>query len=551
MLLQRHKFSGKFILLVALLLIVFSCNRYYQPVKYKGGNGQDSVNFVSTNSPVKYFILHKGEKSYALEITSIDKDKLTISGKLHAVDPSHRLYVEAKGRPAKYKYKNDTRGVLNEIHMFVNSSAVIDTVNPFVLPLSQLEKIEVIERDEGRTIASYILGGIGIGLGALAVVVVIALATKESCPFISVYDGEQFKLQGELFGGAVNRQLERMDYIPLKALPVNGEYRIRISNELKEKQYTNFADLLVVEHPANVQVLPDADGKLYQFSDPQTPVAAQLNNKDVLRTVTNQDEVSTNFSDTTNASGINELNLFFSRRQDAKTGKLILRLKNSYWLDYLYGEFTRHFGSGYENWIANQQKKPAEEMNRWTEEQNIPLTVSIKTKTGWREIQKLKTVGPLVNRNIIIPFEPDANSNEPINIKLSTGFMFWELDYAAVDFSNDQPLPVTRLKPVWAKDNNGNSVLPELIDNDKKYLDQPQAGQYAILKYHFKRKPKPGNTFSVIFHTSGYYEPIRQFTGEIDLPFLNKFKDPGYFSMFSLNHFQKLSRQQAIAVNKN
>lgn len=535
--------------LFVLIALAVSC-RFYRPVPHTSGTTEESANFISTKTPGKYFILHKGAETYGLNNISVDKNNLTMSGKLSAVDPSHFLYINAKGRG--YRYNDKNREVLNEIHIYVNNSASIDTVNPIVLPLSQVEKIEVIEHDRARTTTSYVLGGIGIGIGVAVLTGVIIALTKESCPFISVYDGEQFQLQAELFGGAVNRQLERMDYVPLNATPVNGEFQIRLSNELKERQYTDFADLLVVEHPANVQVLPNADGKLFQVSNPMMPVNARLNDKwDVLHSVSRADGIFCSFSDTTNTSGINELSISFKGDENAKQGKLILHLKNSYWLDYLYGEFTRYFGSRYESWKEKQRNKRAEEMIRWTEEQQIPLTVAIQTKSGWKEIQKLKTVGPLVNRNIIIPFQVDGEAGKSINIKLTTGFMFWDVDYAAVDFSDDQPLLVTRLKPAFAEDENGNSVLANLVDNDKNYLSQPNAGNYAILKYEFNQQPRPGNTFSVIFHTSGYYEPIREFAGRPDVAFLRKFKEPGYMPVFSVHRFQQLSKEQAaLATNK-
>jgi len=381
---------------------------------------------------------------------------------------------------------------------------------------------------------------------------IIVAATKSSCPFVSVYDGNQYRLQGELFGGAVNRQLERLDYIPLKTEPANGSIQLRISNELKEKQYTNFADLLVIEHPDNTMVFPNTDGKLYQVADPVVPISARLNEQqDVLKAISRKDEFFCSFNDSTTSTGINELKMTFNRNVNQKQAKLLLHLKNSYWLDYLYGEFTRNFGSKYENWKKKQQHKTAEQMIRWTEEQNIPLTISMKTKTGWKEIQKIKTVGPLANRNIIIPIETDNDLNEPINIKLSTGFMFWEIDYAAIDFSVDQPLNITRLKPESAEEGNGNSVLDVVAENDKQYLSQPEAGSYAILKYKFNQQPKPGNTFSLVFHTSGYYEPIREFTGKPDIALLKKFKEPGYTSKFSLNSFQKISSGHAILAVSN
>ncbi|MBK6786045.1 MAG: hypothetical protein IPG79_21600 [Saprospiraceae bacterium] len=73
-----------------------------------------------------------------------------------------------------------------------------------------------------------------------------------------VYDGETYIFEGETFGGAIAQNLERDDYMPLPDIRGNhGHYKIRISNELKEIQYTDLAELIVVDHPENSEVLLD------------------------------------------------------------------------------------------------------------------------------------------------------------------------------------------------------------------------------------------------------------------------------------------------------
>ena len=40
----------------------------------------------------------------------------------------------------------------------------------------------------------------------------------------------------------------------------------------------------------------------------------------------------------------------------ARSAKLILRAKNSFWLDYLYGQFQDLFGDGLESWNGKMRK---------------------------------------------------------------------------------------------------------------------------------------------------------------------------------------------------
>jgi hypothetical protein len=111
------------------------------------------------------------------------------------------------------------------------------------------------------------------------VVGIIIAATKSSCPFISAYTNNEFVLQGEIYGGAIYPQLARDDYMPLRMNPtIDNNLQLKISNELQEQQYTDFADLIVVTHSKNTKVLADEKGNLYGIFDPKSPIAAWTGN---------------------------------------------------------------------------------------------------------------------------------------------------------------------------------------------------------------------------------------------------------------------------------
>ncbi len=541
--------AGLVLLLTGLILLLISCHRYFMPVKQDTGSPSASGSFISTNSQQKYFILRKGTASYAIRDIAVNQQSMTLSGHLAAVPPAHQLYLKAVNN--KFRYKDNEGGsILNEIHIYVQDKSVTDTNGTWTLPLDQIVRIEVIQHDRKRTTSSYVLGGVGIGLGVLVLAGVIIALTKSSCPFISVYDGEQYNLQGELFGGAVNARLERTDYVPLQARALDGHFELRISNELKERQYTNFADLLLIEHPAGVQVLPAENGELYSISTSIKPTAAVLNTRiNLLNEVIGKDDQYCNFNDSSNPSGINELQLSFPKQNNLREAKLLLQLKNSYWFDYLYGEFTRQFGSSYSSWQAQQQARPVKEMIRWTEEQAIPLQVAVLTTSGWKEITKIKTVGPLAQRRLVIPVSVEDLPGETIQVRLSTGFMFWELDEASMDYTATNRYPVTRLYPSTAVDENGLSVLNELRLEDSLYLRQPVPGNFATITYNWNRQPAAGNVYSVILHTRGYYEPVRDYNGPAATEALKKFREPGALARFSLSRYQQIPKDhQVIAL---
>lgn len=129
--------------------------------------------------------------------------------------------------------------------------------------------------------------------------------------------------------------------------------------------------------------------------------------------------------------------------------------------------------------------------------------------------------------------------------------MFWELDYAAMDFSADAAVTTTTLHPVYAVDEKGNDVLAALSGDDAYYVQQPEPGNYAILKYRYDKPAVPGRSCSVVFSTKGYYEPVREYTGKANTKFLRNFKIPGTMATFSKNKYQAIIRNETIiALNR-
>ena len=430
--------------------------------------------------------------------------------------------------------------VLSEVHLYISGDKLVSVGN-YTLALDQIQKIEVIEKDRKRTTNSYVIGAIGFTLGAVGVAAIIIAATKSSCPFVSAYYGNEFALQGEIYGGAIYPQLARDDYMPLQMQPTsNGTMQVKISNELHERQFTDFADLIVITHDKNSKVLSDEKGNLYQVKDPQSPLKAwSTNQKDVLAPLLEKDDNQLlHFDDTLAANANNCVITEFNKPAGVQKGKLILAIKNSYWLDYLYGEMAKGFGSYYGAYIKKQSKKPVATLLQWAKDQQIPLEVSIKTKTGWQKITDITTIGPLATREVVVPLDLSDVTAPSLEIRLSSGFMFWEIDYAAIDFSDDKNFEVETVSPSVATDETGKNVLPELNKKDGVYLEQPVPGNMVTLEYKCKPQ-KPNTALSYILHTKGYYIHVRDFKGLPNLAFLNQFKKPGGFPLFSLNLYKK------------
>lgn len=541
-------------LLVACMNLFLGCQRFYRPVLLN----TPSVDFKHTtlkklSTEDRYFILRKGSKSYHLSNIILDQNNMTITANLNHVSPEHLLYLN---NPSKYRFSRarHEESVLREVHVYTGDTSRLDTTTTYFLALSDIQKIEVIEFDSNKTTSSYVWGTLGTILGAALVIAIIAAITYEppepepsSCPYISAYDGDHYALQGEVYSAAIYPSLQKEDYLPLQTKPFKGNYLIKISNELKEIQHTDFADLLMVEHDENVKILMDPDGKVYTISSPQQAFSAILNNQtNVSKELMFKDKSSCLFKDIHSAGNSEDLYITFSKDPITTYGKLILNAKSSSWVSYLYEEFSKGFGSSYNKWVKSQEKKPASELKKWSEEQNIPLTISLKTSSGWKEIKKIQAIGPLLHREVVIPL--DLPVSDKVELKISTGFMFWELDYVAMDFSSNEKLSVKEIKPYEAINEDGVNMLQEIIQADKKFIIQPDIGDFTILKYKGENA-KDGMVQTVFLHTSGYYTPIREYKGTAKIAFLKSFKKAGALSAFSKQKFSEAINRFETAKN--
>jgi hypothetical protein len=525
------------------IILFTACHNYYKATQTSAGSLPRKATIVdSLKTQKRYFVLRNGNQAYYMSNLVLSADQTTLSVNLDSLSPEHRLHL-VNGRRGKKQYKKyqPEAVVINEVHLYIPQDPSVQ-LGSYTLKLDKVQKIEVLEKDKSKTTGSYVIGAIGYTLGSLVVVGAIIAALKSSCPFVSAYNDDQFTLQGEIYGGSIYPQLARDDYMPLRMSPsANGTFQVKISNELQEKQYTDMADLIIISHDKNTKVLSDEKGNLFQVADPQAPVKATFsNNKDVLASLQKEnDNHLLYFDDTLAANARNYVDIQFNKPGTAVKGKLVLSIKNSYWLDYLYGELAKGFGSYYETYIKEQYKRPASELIQWTKDQHMPLEVSVKTSSGWKKITDITTIGPVATREMVIPIDLSGIQEPFTEIRLSSGFMFWEIDYAAIDYSSDKNVTVETISPFIATDETGKDVLNALSKGDGVYLEQPVPGNVATLQYKFKPANDPAKSYSYILHTRGYYTHVRDFKNAPDVQFLNQFKKPDAFNGFSLMLYKK------------
>ncbi|MEP7322727.1 MAG: hypothetical protein ABI761_12445 [Saprospiraceae bacterium] len=523
-------------LLFAFINLVIGCSSYY---KVKTSTTTAPLNEQIKNKS-KYFIVHEGTNAWHLKSVSLNDEKKEISGAIEYLPVNHQSYETLNPKLVYHKYKPRfiSSNPTIEVHLYIAEHAV-EQDSLISIPLAAINKIDIYDKAVGQTITSHVIGTIGTIAAVIVIIGVIAILTKSSCPFAYVNDGHAFKFTGELYGGAIYSSLERDDYMPLPGDKlVKGDYQVKISNELLERQYTNLAELIVVEHPDYSNVLIDKMGKIQTVSNAISPSQAVSDeNIDYVPSLLSKDSSNYVFNDeNTSNKDLSSLTLSFKKPLNVKTGKLIINAKNSFWLDYIYGKFNEQFGTYFNEFSENQKKVPVQKINQWTRDQGIPLSVYVQTADGWKYADYFNVIGPLASRDMVMSLDLSGTKEDEIKIRLECGFMFWEIDYAAMDFSENIPVKISHVTSSSALDEKGNEVSSLIASSDDKYLIQPEAGNEVIIDYSIPA-PENNNIQSLFLHSKGYYEYIRDYRTEPNLLYLSFFRKKGSFARFSKDHY--------------
>ncbi len=524
------------LLSIALINLTLSCS-YYKVKEVTSDQAEMAKTIDDFNKMGRYAVMHSGTHSWHLTKLTINEDKQLLSGEAMEISPEHTYKKKRKSSGNRYK-KNEQRP-MDEIHFQLLPGTPIPELGQTVeIPFSRISSISINKSDTGTEIAVFALGTVGV----LAGIFLIILATKSSCPFLYVKNGNTYAFAGELYPGVLSANMERDDYLQIHLSEQDlSEIKIRIANELKEIQHTDFVELMIMEEIDNTEVLLDKYGNPVTFSAVQSPVSVfedglVLNMDPALV----KDELVYHFNSLDNDyENKRHLIVEFKNEKITDQGKLYLRAKNSLWLDYVYGQFNSLFGTYYPTFQKNQQEVSLDKSLRWMNAQHIPLAIYVKTFKGWQFIDNIDPVGPLAFRNLAVPINLSDCPPGTVQIKLETGFMFWEVDYLGFDFSENLPVKIDYVQPSYATDETGRNVTKLLRSQDGVYLTQPDIGNVADVTFNLKDL-NFSEIGSVYIKNRGYYNYIRNYTDEPDFDKLKVFRNDESFTEFSRLEYQVL-----------
>ncbi len=550
-----------FLLILVFLNLTTGC--YFYKVNTKKDLAPEDVRWEGFNG--KYLIIHYGDSAWQMSHISIDSTSLNCS--ISALPDNHKMYLKTDTEKSNRYIKGEAGyegNVLDEVHIYTSGPVSIKDTS-LTADFSSLDRMEIYIPDTKRTgtsVAVPILIVLGAATVVFFIIVLIALATKSSCPYVYTYNGDSYSFAGEIYSGAIYSSLERNDYLPLPGFePYQDNYTVKIANQLPEIQYINLAELWVVNHPENTAVLADKHGVVHNLKSLLAPVKAISAGGTDLQTLLSEKDYQLFFfneepSLTGDTSAINSVELTFDVPPGQETGKLVVNAKNSFWGDHIFGEFTKYFGNSYGAWIKKQGKLPPDQHIQWKKDQAFPLMVYLETADGWQFVDYFDMAGPLAFREMVMPVDltgglkDNCDSISQVRIKIETGFMFWELDYAAMDFTSDTFTDILKIDPSSAISESGKDVKNSIAGDDGEYYVQSKTGNEVVMD--FKCPPEQQDMErSVILHTKGYYTHVRDYNGPPDMEQIQAFRRPGKLSEFSLERFLEVKESYTMKSSRD
>jgi hypothetical protein len=391
--------------------------------------------------------------------------------------------------------------------------------NSYEISLDQVERFW-IERKEMSTARTVGLVA-GLVVGTIVVVGLVVVATKESCPFVYSWDGQQYIFDGEPYGAAVTKGLERDDYSELEHLvPDNGIYRLKISNEVPETQFTNLMELFVADHDSD-RVALDSAGNLYSLSSIQAPIGAvDETGSNLLPWLKATDKRIWEPQPEVNPSANvrQDIRITFPKPAAATEARLVVNAATSLWGSYMIKELLELRGSGLDAWYHSIDTNTLERsiLQAWNEREELfMLKIDVEENGEWMQRGLMLGGGPFVLEDRVINLDVSRASGNQLNIRIRPPKGFWALNSFGVDYAPNKPIDLQTLHPIECRDSSGRDRLSQIAAVDDLYYDMPNVGDQGTISF---REPtrKPGMKRALFLHTRGYYQIHLGGTGKPD-----------------------------------
>jgi len=376
--------------------------------------------------------------------------------------------------------------------------------------LTQVTKLEVMELNVGASIAKTVaLTALTTG-AVVGVAAIIVALTKSSCPFAYVDRGNGWELVGEAYAGAAFHSIQREDLLPLPPLDTLRHARVRLRNEARETQFTDFAELVVVDHAPSSRALSTFDGRpilvkaggqLISARDGRAVDATDLLSKADGRMWATDPETAA----AVDGPPYDDVITAELRADSAGTPVLELIGGNTAWLDLVFGRFFAAMGNRMATYIAQGNEASAgARIQRWREREGVDLAVELRTAAGWTRVATIPTVGPASIRGVAVPLPLRVNPGERVQVRLRGGLAFWRFDRLALSVADTSTAVVHHIAPISASSFDDRDQRQEIARIDGRF--NALSAMSDTLDMEFALPPRErGRDRTAFLRTSGYY----------------------------------------------
>jgi len=415
------------------------------------------------------------------------------------------------------------------------------------ISLKKVDRLWLGREVKDSTASAFATFGVIVASLALAagIALVIIAVTKESCPFVYSWDGQQFVFDAEPYGGATSRGLARNDYAELEHLvPSDGFYELMITNEVRETQYTDLMELWVVDHPRGTRVVSDEWGKLFTVADEHPPrEAVDASGDDLLPWVETTDRVIWEPLPVLGADGAlyREVILTFSKPDTAREGSFIANMATGMWGSHMIREMLQLHGRNIDQWYAALDTDPQarDALLAWNlREELYGLKIEVEEPTGWEVRGYLPGGGPYIAEDRVVRLDLSRVRGDQVRLRLQPPVGFWAFNRFAMDYSSPVDVTVHKVAPVEARTREGEDILPALLKVDEQYYEMPNMGDRAWVKFP-EVDPVDGMDRTIFLSCRGYYLLHLPPGGEPDLETLEELREPGGAVRFAVERYRE------------
>jgi hypothetical protein len=413
---------------------------------------------------------------------------------------------------------------------------------PYSIAMRDVQRLWV----ERRGVSAPRTIGLSVGIAAVAfgALIAIVLATKQSCPFVYSWDGSQYVFDAEPYGGAITRGLERDDYSELEHIrEQNGVYKLLLTNEVDETQYTNLMELWVVDHARGSRVVSDENGTLRSYTAIQKPSAARdRDGNDLLLWLQATDRKIWEPDTVAGPDGSlrQEVILTFPKPARATQVNLIANAATGLWGSYMIKRMVELHGRDTAAWLAALDKDPAgvQAIHAWGErEGTYRLPIEVEEASGWVVRGALPNGGPLLAEDRAIALDVSHVRGTQLRIRMRPPVGYWAFNSFAVAYGSGQAVNVRRVAAKSARTSDGEDISGDLAAADERYYPMPEMTDQAEVT--FPAPPRtPGEDRTVFLHSRGWYQLHLRDTSAPDLTTFNKILTvPGAAVQFAADRF--------------